>query len=305
MKKEELENIFVIGDVHGCYYTLLSLIKLLPHGAELIFVGDLCDKGNFSKDVLNFVIDKGYKCVKGNHEHLFEKYILDALEKDIHSPWSTDKRYGGLECIRSYKGDMQSVKKHLAWIKTLPMYIQIDKYFITHGFALAYYEYRENKAYYNDFLLNRYYEGDTVSNTEVVNIFGHCMYDEVVKGENFYGIETGCSYGKKLTALQLGSEKIYQVPMDARDSDYKVETITLKEYDVYAESFESIQTLVVDETSKYAKYDIIANEVLEAIVQKYGERGKKELFNMHKRAQIFPKQIKKILGHEAVKDFNF
>jgi len=300
-----LSNIFVIGDVHGCYYTLVNLLKQLPDDCELIFVGDLCDKGKYSKDVIEFVIENNHKCVKGNHEHLFEKYIVDAVQNDIHSPWSSDKRYGGMACIESYNSDLDTIKKHLEWIENLPMYLQIENYFITHGFALEHYEHRENQEYYNEFLLNRYYEGDSVENSEVINIFGHCSFDEVVDKENFICIDTSCSYGKKLTAIQLGTQKIYQESMDTRDSDYKADAITLKEYDVYSESFESIASLVIDSDSIYGEYDIVANDVLEAIVDKYGERGKQELLRMHERAQIFPKQIKKVLGDEYVKDFKF
>jgi serine/threonine protein phosphatase 1 len=305
MREKNLENIFVIGDVHGCYYTLINLINKLPKNCDLVFVGDLCDKGNFSKDVIKFVIQNNYRCVKGNHEHLFEKYILDAVEKDTHSPWSYDKRYGGIACIKSYNNDLDIIKNHLEWIKQLPMYIQIGKYFITHGFALQYYEHRDNKEYYNDFLLNRYYDGDTAQSKDVINIFGHCSFDEVVDGGDFFCIDTSCSYGKKLTAMQLATQKIFQEPMDKRDSDYKAEPITLKEYDVYSENFESIASLVIDSSSIYGKYDIVANDVLEAIVDKYGEDGKEELVRMHQRAQIFPKQIKKVLGDEYVKDFKF
>lgn len=305
MKLENLHNTFVIGDVHGCYYTLLGLVKKLPKDADIIFVGDLCDKGNFSKDVIEFVIDNGYPCVKGNHEHLFEKYILDAVEKNIHSPWSSDKRYGGLACIESYKNDLSTIKKHLSWIQELPTYVEIEHYFITHGFALEYYEHKNNKEYYNDFLLNRYYNGDSVEKSDVINIFGHCSFDEVIDGNNFFCIDTSCSYGKKLTAFQLGTHKIYEQNMDSRDSDFKADAITLKEYDVHSESFESIASLVIDSNSKYGVYDIVANEVLEAIVDKYGELGKQELLRMNERAQIFPKQIKKVLGDNYVKDFKF
>jgi serine/threonine protein phosphatase 1 len=293
---------FVIGDVHGCYYTLIKLIEKLPDDANIIFVGDLCDKGNFSKEVIEFVMENDYACVKGNHEHLFEKYILNAVQNNIHSPWSSDKRYGGMQCIQSYNNDTDTIKKHLAWIKTLPMYIEVEDYFITHGFALPYYEYKDDQSYYNDFLLNRYYEGDDVPKSEIINVFGHCTFDEVISGENFFCIDTSCAYGKKLTAFELGSNKVIQEPMDSRDSDYKADTITLKEYDVYSESFESIASLVIDNNSKYGDYDIIANEVLEAIVDKYADKGREELYRMHERAQIFPKQIKKVLGKDYRSD---
>ena len=45
---------------------------------------------------------------------------------------------------------------------------------------------------------------------DVINIFGHCKFDEVLIGKNYYGIDTSCVYGNKLTALQLGSMKIFE-----------------------------------------------------------------------------------------------
>ncbi len=53
---KKTKNIFVIGDVHGCYHTLVKLVEKLPKKAELIFVGDLCDRGNFSRNVIDFVM---------------------------------------------------------------------------------------------------------------------------------------------------------------------------------------------------------------------------------------------------------
>ncbi|MCF6206614.1 MAG: metallophosphoesterase, partial [Sulfurovum sp.] len=61
---------YIIGDVHGCFYTLQKLIAKLPKEANLIFVGDLVDKGNFSKETVEFVMQNGYPCILGNHEHL-------------------------------------------------------------------------------------------------------------------------------------------------------------------------------------------------------------------------------------------
>ena len=60
VRELNIENIYVVGDVHGCFHTLQNLLTRLPKDAELIFVGDLCDKGNFSKDVIDFVIQNNY-----------------------------------------------------------------------------------------------------------------------------------------------------------------------------------------------------------------------------------------------------
>lgn len=299
MKKNlyNLNNTFVIGDVHGCYHTLKNLIKQLPQDANLIFVGDLCDKGDLSKDVIEFVIQNNYLCVKGNHEHLYEKYILDAIEKNIHSPWSSDKRYGGLQCINSYKNDIDLIKKHLSWIQNLPMYIQIDKYFITHGFALEYYKHKDNSDYYNDFLLNRIYK-DTIEpevKDDIINIFGHCVFEEVKVGDKYICLDTGCSNGGKLTALQLGSDKIYQEPMDKRDSSYILKELKIDDIDLENFSLEEIENITLNGDCKYSKYNIISHDILEHIAITFKYKGLEEIKKMEKRAVIFPKQLKRIL----------
>lgn len=38
-------EVWIIGDVHGCFATLMVLISKLPKGVEIIFVDDLIDRG--------------------------------------------------------------------------------------------------------------------------------------------------------------------------------------------------------------------------------------------------------------------
>lgn len=76
---------FIVGDVHGCFYTLK---KLLQHWdsdhQKLIFVGDYINKGKHSHKVVELVRAlqvkyPGTVCIKGNHEYEMVQYI----EKDI------------------------------------------------------------------------------------------------------------------------------------------------------------------------------------------------------------------------------
>ena len=60
---------------------------------------------------------------------------------------------------------------------------------------------------------------------------------------------------------------------------------------------------MIDETSKYGKYNI--NKILKAIVNKYVKIGKQELLLIKERAQVFSKQIKKVLGDDYHENFNF
>ena len=59
---------YVIGDIHGSYNTLLALIEKLPKDANIVFVGDLIDRGKYSSQVVKFIRKNRYKSVLGNHE---------------------------------------------------------------------------------------------------------------------------------------------------------------------------------------------------------------------------------------------
>lgn len=90
------KNIYIIGDVHGCYKTLLALIKQLPKNAHICFVGDLINKGENSSDVLDFIIENNYDCVLGNHELFMIEDLPLILEDEEYikkSPWVLN--YGG------------------------------------------------------------------------------------------------------------------------------------------------------------------------------------------------------------------
>ena len=290
-----LENTYVIGDVHGCFHTLQNLVARLPKDVELIFVGDLCDKGNFSKEVIAFVVDNGHICVKGNHEYLMQTYLEDAIIHDKHSPWSEDKRYGGLNTLESYRNDHAKMREHLEWIRNLPIYIERDKYFITHGFALPFYVHKGDPEYNKEYLLNRYTKGMQVDDTEVINIFGHCVFDEIVSGENFYGIDTGCSYGKKLTALQLGTMQVIQEPMDARDSDYRMKKMELQHLEDILHDTLELDELVRYIDTKFTDFDLVSTEVASHIVTTYGDNGVTTVHEMLEKKQVFIRQVKEVV----------
>jgi len=76
-----MENIYIIGDVHGCYKSLLALIEQLPRkfDSKIYFVGDLIDRGPASADVFEFVRLRGYDAVMGNHEKRFVSNAKTAL----------------------------------------------------------------------------------------------------------------------------------------------------------------------------------------------------------------------------------
>lgn len=207
-----MSNIFCIGDVHGCFYTLQKLIEKLPKDAEIIFTGDLCDKGNHTKEVIDYIISENHEVIKGNHEVLMEENLLKALLKNEKNPWITLDGYGGKQTLKSYIGHNQKAVEHVEFIKNLPHYKMIDNYFITHGFGLPYFQQRDEaeKQIKRNRIYRPYKDWEDYEEYEVINIFGHCDFKEVKKGKNFFGIDTGAAYGNKLTAFELHTHKIIQ-----------------------------------------------------------------------------------------------
>ena len=217
---------FIIGDVHGCYYTLLELIATLPKNARIIFVGDLCDRGLHTKEVIEFIIKNKHEVILGNHDDYMISHILESItHPNKYIRWKDEDYMGGEQTLLSYKDDIELIEKHLDFLNTLPRYLEIDNYFITHGFSLPYYKNRDKKSSHTGLLKNRIDDEEEWGHDwekewrdyNVINIFGHTDYKEVEIGKNYYGIDTGCVYGGRLTAIELGTMNIMSVPLNKKD----------------------------------------------------------------------------------------
>ena len=106
-------RIFAIGDVQGCYRTLIALLKKIEFNKkndQLWFVGDLVNRGKDSDKVLDFVMDLGEsaKVVLGNHElNLLATY--EGLRKQ--------KELDTMSCVL----ESSRCETYLDWIKQLPL----------------------------------------------------------------------------------------------------------------------------------------------------------------------------------------
>lgn len=209
---EKLKKTYVIGDVHGCYYTLKELLHKLPHNSRIIFVGDVCDRGSYTKRVIDLIIENEYECVLGNHERYMLEYAYEIINGGTNR-WLKDSM-GGKQTLKSYKNHKRKLFEHIEYIKTLPTYILVDNYFITHGFALPYFARRNKIQSLNGLTKNRISDQKEwghdwekgYENYDIINVFGHTPYKEVKKGSNFFGIDTGCVYGGKLSAIELNTQ---------------------------------------------------------------------------------------------------
>lgn len=228
-----MKETYIIGDIHGCFHTFEKLLTKLPSQCELIFVGDLCDRGAYSKDMIEWVMQSGALCLMGNHEFVMLQSALEDL-KIPRSTWATNPDWGGAATLANYKDDEAALKRHLEWMAKLPYYLLHEHFFITHGFGLPYYARRDTAAYRERLLWNRVEEPrddwENYESHEVMNIFGHTPYPEPLVAKNYRGIDTGCVYGGMLTALHLPTLEVITAPFDQNDrpeaSAYKCDVIT-------------------------------------------------------------------------------
>ncbi len=126
-----MEKIFVIGDVHGCIYTLKKLlVSWQKEKEQLIFVGDLIDRGNFSPETVDFVKRLCKKedaiCLMGNHEFACYRAILERKEK-------TWFRKMGEETIAQYAKSKFKLEKDAKWFQELPLIWQNGNFIISHA----------------------------------------------------------------------------------------------------------------------------------------------------------------------------
>jgi serine/threonine protein phosphatase 1 len=130
-----IDDVTVIGDVHGCYKTLMALLSKMPtkHKKRLCFAGDLIDRGPMSKEVVEFVMKNNHDCVMGNHEFMMANWsgsYSDML-------WLGN---GGDKALESYKLPADPIvphikgpinhavfKDHQKWMADLPFLVMSPK----------------------------------------------------------------------------------------------------------------------------------------------------------------------------------
>ncbi|MEN4503480.1 metallophosphoesterase, partial [Enterobacter hormaechei subsp. xiangfangensis] len=73
-------NIFVVGDLHGCYTLLMNELEKVsfdPAHDLLISVGDLVDRGAENVECMELITMPWFRAVRGNHEQM----MIDGLSE--------------------------------------------------------------------------------------------------------------------------------------------------------------------------------------------------------------------------------
>ncbi len=211
--------IAVIGDIHGCFYTLRDLYKkLVPQTSEIYSVGDLVDRGPKSKDVVQFCIDKNIKPVKGNHEDMMLKTLdgKDSTGHYMNGGNATEISYTGLKKHKQLNEYKEALEKtgHYDYLNSLPLKTEIGKILISHAGII---ENGDDRS----IMWNR---TEKLLKLDKFQIIGHTPVKEPVYEKGwFMNIDTGCVYGGHLTGILLDKQKgklLEIIQVRVRDSFY-------------------------------------------------------------------------------------
>ena len=236
-QKDEHGPFDIIGDVHGCYEELNTLLAQLgykiengsdgpkatpPDGRKAVFVGDLVDRGPKIPDVLRLVMrmvgDGMALCVPGNHDM---KLMKKLKGRDV------QMTHGLADSVQQL--DKESPEFKQAVIKFLDdlvsHYVFDDgNLVVAHAgmkeemqgrgsgkvrdFAL----YGETTGETDDYGLPVRYNWAAEYRGTAMVVYGHTPIAEPEWLNRTINIDTGCVFGGKLTALRYPEREFVSVP---------------------------------------------------------------------------------------------
>lgn len=233
---------YIIGDVHGHYDTLMTLVARLPEDATLIFVGDLIDRGPKSAEVVKWVREHGCACVMGNHEEMMVQYGTSFMamyprnaSTSFLSMWYGNggvetllsyglikKEEGALVCVENTEA-LEQFKDDCEWMDALPLYIELPHKMgerpvvVSHANCTDVWHHHDNPDGVETFREKAlWYRKSPKLDAPIFNIYGHTPVAFGVEVESHYvNVDTGCyaneyGYGE-LSAYCVETEEVVSV----------------------------------------------------------------------------------------------
>ena len=202
----------IIGDVHGCDKELARLLKKLEVRKQdrLIFVGDILNKGPNSSKVWDMYLDLKAEAVLGNHEwYLIEQ--ADRKKPKWNSYFRLQREFG-----------KKKFNRLIDQLHKWPLYIKEEEFNVVHAGRVPGKRLRESTA--RELTTIRTWDGkgtnlqspknppwfDFYTRNKLI-VYGHWAAKGLVQRDNVIGLDSGCLYGGRLSALVLPERRIISV----------------------------------------------------------------------------------------------
>jgi diadenosine tetraphosphatase ApaH/serine/threonine PP2A family protein phosphatase len=210
-------RLIVYGDIHGCYDEFIQLrnsLNIQSSDVE-VCVGDILTKGKDSIKTLRYIQKNNILSVLGNHEDKLLRFI-DHNQNSENNPIILDEDQRDI--VDNLNAD------DIQFLKNLPLFIKFESITIVHGgllndqilnnltkkdkgklLRLRYIDKKGKFIPYGDEDESSQFWADLYDGSEGFVVYGHQNFDEANISSNAIGIDTGCVYGNKLTAVAFNN----------------------------------------------------------------------------------------------------
>ena len=222
-------RLIVYGDIHGCLDELILLRQSLDikTGDVETSVGDFLSKGLQSVKTLRFIRLHKILPVLGNHEDKILRYLKHQ----------DDVNKNPVELNNDEKKIIKNLNSNdINFLNNLPFFLKFGPITILHGGLLNHQKLdslsKKDKGKllrlrfldknlkfieFGDEKEDSNYWADIYDGNEGFIVYGHQNFKEVRRSPNAIGIDTGCVYHNKLTAvvfnsLEIDNYSIHSVP---------------------------------------------------------------------------------------------
>jgi len=236
----------VYGDLHGClaeFKTLRAKINPSKNDREIV-IGDILDRGPSSNELLAYIRKHSIESILGNHEYKYIRY-----QKHYEKFLQTSKKIPMKLTSTEAKIFETLTDEDFNYLNSLPYFIKIDNLTLLHAGItnkinldkidkddlskllwirtldknqkiLSLKDDKDDAKHWSE-----YYNGN-----QGIIVYGHQAFKDVKINKYSLGIDTGCVYGNKLTAViientinPLSDYELVSVPSkQKRDKQYEL-----------------------------------------------------------------------------------
>jgi len=208
-----MSKVIIYGDIHGCYKEFVDLRKeISPLGVDVeICVGDIITRGKDSIKTLRYIQKNNLKSVVGNHENKIIRYLKHE-KSGVKNPIELDQ-------------DEKKIVRELSvrdidFMNSMPLFMKFGMVTVLHAGVQNHFKLDSlSKEEKSKVLRLRYIANDdkfipfgeednnSVFWSEAYDgkqgfiVYGHQTFEEVKVDKYSLGIDTGCVYGNKLSAV--------------------------------------------------------------------------------------------------------
>ncbi len=197
----------IYGDIHGCLEEFVQLRSKIgiTIGDREISVGDILDRGPYSNEVVRYARENNIELILGNHE---DKYVRYKKDNPVTFDAEKQKIFANLSA------------KDIEYLQNAPFFLKIDNLTILHAgitnkIDLQTASSKQLKQLIRIRHLNKEQKmlsleqqteihsfwSEVYNGEQGIIVYGHEAFDDVKIDNYSFGIDTGCVYGNKLTAL--------------------------------------------------------------------------------------------------------